>query len=343
MKRMLGLVFALSISTAIHAQTPFEPPEEVASFERTIGHWEGSGQVWPGPDAEPMPWTASEHVEWVLDGFYALADLEVRAEVFPVAMAMRSVYGWDEEQLRYFVYTASNMSEASLTDAHWVGNTLVMHKSIVEDGNVIVERIATTYGDGEYEFVVERGVGVDDFFVHARGKFERVDTPDAPPTVPASAPIRPTPKPMTKVQGLVGDWNVVGMVRPMVGVPEMPVTATETIRALWGGSCLMNEVVGTPGPTGQFRGLGFLTWSAGREAFQQVWFDNMGLVQSTAGNFAGRDLVFQFAGREYGTPIVARSTMSFDEEGHLVGVFIDRMGPQGEAERSFDVEYSAAE
>ena len=314
----------------------------MAKFARTVGHWEGSGQVWSEPGGEPGDWTASETVEWVLDGYFAQTDLEVRLPDLPLPMTMRGIYGWDAQGERWVSYASSNMGETSLDEAFWIGDTLLINKASIENGEPMVQRVAMTYGEDSYAMTIERAIGLGDFHVHAQGTFEKVETPSSPPTVPTSAPILPTPKSMTKLAGMVGDWKMAGTMRPMAGMPEMPVQATESVRSLWGGSCIMNEVVGEPSPMGQYRGLGFFTWNARAQTYVHTWFDNMGGVQTSEGRFQGRDLVFQYAGPEYGVPVSMRSRMTFDEAGKMASFSVDRMASGGDPERSFDVAYTAA-
>lgn len=319
------------------------PAEEVGELERMIGHWEGAGRVWQEPGAEPRAWTASEAVEWTLDGFFVQSDLEVRSEAFPVPLSSRAIHGWDVHAGRYVACTASNLGDTTLDEAFWIDDTLLVTRAMIERGEPVLERVSTTYAGDTYRFVVERGIGLGEFHLHAEGEFRRVEQPSAPPTVATSTPIAPVATAMTKVLGLVGDWKMVGKIIPLTGMPQMPVEARESVRSLWGGRCLVNEVVGEPSPMGQYRGLGFLTWSARDEAYRHVWFDNMGSVQDSWGQFDGADLVYRFSGYEYGFPVVMRSRTTFDDAGRLAGFQVDRMAARGEPERSFDVVYEAVE
>lgn len=347
MKRTLGLFVAglfaaFTVVGIADAQEEVfgKPAEQVGKFERMIGHWEGKGQLWEEPGVEPTEWTANQHVAWVLDGNFVQEDLEIHATAFPTALSMRAIYGWDSNSTKYVSFGTSNMGNTFLDEGFWIDNTFVINRATVEGGGPLLERVSLTYGSGKYDLKIERGIGVGEFHTHAAGTFTKVDKPSGAPTIETSAPIAPAPKPMTKLNGLVGDWKMAGKMRPMPGMPEMPVGAIENMRSLFGGACVTNSLIGEENMGMQYKALGFFTWNPRTESYDHVWFDNMGSMETSTGHLDGNQLVFQYAGKEYGVPVTKKTVMTLNDEGHLIGVQIDRTAQQGEAERSFDVKYT---
>ena len=71
MMRLPILVCAPALLAIAHpVQGQFGPPKELAQYKRLIGHFEGTGKVWPEPGAEPVKWTATIACKKALGGHY---------------------------------------------------------------------------------------------------------------------------------------------------------------------------------------------------------------------------------------------------------------------------------
>lgn len=151
-----------------------EPSAQLRRFDRMIGNWEGSGEVFIGPGAEGMPWTSVSTVQRILDGHFFQEDLRIEFGEGMPPMIWRSIYGWDSEHDRPIIHSVSNDGASMAGNMHWQDeNTTISVSHGVEEGTPYAERATTHWGDGVARFVIERALGDGPFFEHVKGSFKK--------------------------------------------------------------------------------------------------------------------------------------------------------------------------
>ena len=212
------LPFALALPALAQEMEIPKPAKELAKYQKLIGSWEGSGQVWMEAGATPTAWTASSTCKEILGGFFFQEDTEVDlGGEFTTPLQMRALHGFDNERQSYIMYGVSNNGIGNAEQAYWVGDTLVVSGSGLdpESGLPYVDRTLIKYGKDSYDLEIDRAVGDGDFFTHVSGTFKRAKTAKAGFAREASFMQMPVAPAMGSLGKICGKFDIVGSMIPM--------------------------------------------------------------------------------------------------------------------------------
>jgi|GEM_PF-2848055 len=151
-----------------------QPSEQLRRFDRMIGNWEGSGEVFMGPGAEGMPWTSVSTTTRILGGHFLQEDMRVDMGEGMPPMIWRTIFGWDSEHNRPLILGVSNLGTSMAGNMYWQDeNTTITVSHGLEEGTPYAERSTTHWSDDGNHFVTERALGDGPFFVHVKGSMKK--------------------------------------------------------------------------------------------------------------------------------------------------------------------------
>lgn len=348
----MRLAIAASLAAVViapaFAQPNVQPAPQLAKFERFLGAYEGSGTVYSEPGQPGMPWTSRSHSRKVLNGHFLHDVLEIDfGEAMPTKMLMQSLLGWDRENEKYTGYTVTNLGAIHDTTYHWIDDdTLLTISATVENGEPTLQREMIRFTSTGYDMRIERAVGTGKFHEHVVGTFKRSNVAEASAAVPAPADtafmFAPPAAEMTSLVRCAGTWDVKGKMIPAPGLPEAPISGTETLKPLYGGHVLIGRVVGDPTPPQgvAYEMLTFTSWNPQSKCYEHCWADNMGGMGRSRGRPEGDAIVFTSEALAYGKPKVDRMVMHRDASGKITRATSDAIFSIDKPVRSFDATYT---
>lgn len=105
----LAAAFALAVTSALHAQTPAQPPKPGPEHQKLAyfaGRWNSVGEMKPGPMGPGGAITGTSNCEWFSGGFYLVCRSEGRSPGGP--MQGLGIMGYSTERKRYTYYGIDN-------------------------------------------------------------------------------------------------------------------------------------------------------------------------------------------------------------------------------------------
>lgn len=345
--RTTSLVLSLSmLSASLTAQAPAPPSEQLAKYDRLLGHWEGKGTVAMVPGEPAAEWTSTVTAKKALGGHFIHEDVKVEfGEAMPGSLVFRNFYGFDRENNVHKSWGINNMGQANETLIHWVDDdTLLTLEVTSENGERVVERWTTKLGTDEYSILGQRSIGTGDWLVHVKGTYKRVQTGQpidtsgsfGPPT--PDSPIVVAAEKMKTLQKLAGTYKVSGTMR-MPGQPEVAITGTERLSLICGGTVLEMRVTGTAEGWPPYESWGAIAWNADDNCFTAIGLSNMGQVGHSQGRWVGTDFVFTNASLQHGQPSVSRMLWRIGKNG-IVKMEGDSLVATHEPLRAFEASYT---
>lgn len=313
--------FAL-LASLVPAQSddPYPPAPELARFDRLLGDFTGSGEVWRAPDAPPVEWNATVHTRKVLAGHFVCADMTVE---FPnedrVPLRFLTFWGWDESRARFLEYAVTSEGEVTAKEPRWQGDALLTVTTRIEAEEPVLERWTITLSGDGYALAVERAVGAGPLHAHARGVFRRAAEPQ--PAPPLDAPPQPSDAfaEIVSLQSLVGSYRLTGEVQPVHQERPVPIRGTAEARLLFGGAALELRIRGDAEEGERaYESWTALGYDPHDRCFRTFGLDSRGTSGSAECVSTGRALVFTGSRMLYGQPLVERTVLERGDGGALV-------------------------
>ncbi|HEX9793567.1 MAG TPA: DUF1579 family protein [Planctomycetota bacterium] len=345
MRLLLALsLFSTIAAGAVAQEATIQPAPELAKFAPVIGHFEGSGTVVPAPGIPPMQWTATSVTKKILNGHFIQEDLHVEfGDVMP-AMDMRTLYGWDAEKERIGAFTVSNSGPATVVDAHWAGDgVLIGSTNAMEDGQPVVDRWVSTYTKAGATFKIHRTMGAEAPFLHVEGTMKRVaGGATAKSAGKVLGGLVAQPPAMAKLAKIAGEYDVKGTMVMEPGTPAMNIYGTETATVEFGGNVLQFRVVGgMEGTPADYEAISYVTWDPTDKCYRHFSASNMGEYGVMDMRWSGDGaLVSNHATSMQGQPVSMRSILKIDPAKGIVASSNDMMLGDMPATTTFNATYT---
>jgi hypothetical protein len=318
------------------------PASQLQKFQPLIGNWELSGTMRPTPDAPEIPWTARESNQWALSDHFVRQDVLVKFDGDMPDLAFTNFLGWDNENGGYVSFGASNQGMVAKNDVHFANdNTMLIARTKLVGGQLVVEREVIKFGDGTYTFEINTAMGDGPFFVQVRGSAKKTSEAGEALAVDATMSMAPAAPEMGTFAKMAGEYEVKGTMIPAPGVPEMEITATEVMRLIMGGTVMESHITGEGAPgTPDYEAFGYMAWNPVDKCYDSISVDNMGM--SGAGQLWALDdrtMVGTFAAVMYGQPTVNRTLLTLDEQGRCSAVVVHAIAGAGDPQQTFSATY----
>lgn len=318
---LLPALLVPALAAAGAAQMPEGPAKELARYDRLLGDFEGSGQVFHAPDAPPGQWTSVTSCTKVLGGHFLREDtsIDLGAEV-PTPLQFTTFYGFDRETKSYRSYSMTNMGEVSTAEIHFIGDKMVWTGASMFQGQPKIERWQVQFGDRGYTMIGEEAVGDSAFFTHVTGTFKKATGAEKAELADAAFVQGNGPATMKGFARMAGSYRLEGQMIPAAGAPEMAIAGDSELRLIFGGSVLEMTVKGDPIPgMGSYEGIGGIAYDANAQCHTSFWVDNFGDASVAEGRWLDGSFVSTAERLMQGEPMLQRTIMICDESGKLVG------------------------
>ena len=317
----------LTLCSALTAQedaAAMGPAKEQAKFHQLIGHWQGSGTVRGAAAEDAAPWTGTSVASSVLRGHFVREDTVIDLGAgAPAKIVFRTFYGYDKEAKKWMSHSVSNMGGAISTEVHWADGVMITGQAMQKMGKFVVERWSTNFAADKNSYTFNSYETHDNGkpFKHVTGKFTRVKAVEASATSGAHKGFSPTSEEMRYLAKWVGDYKMKGWMVMAPGVPKTNITASESIKSIFGGVAISFDLKGDPIPQfGSYEGWGAFLWNPELKCYQTLWVDNMGGATVANGYRIDGKFVIGSTLVANGQPSVRSAVFHSAEDGSLAGV-----------------------
>jgi hypothetical protein len=305
------------IAAAAVAQEAPKPAPELQKLAPLIGNWQGSGTASMGP-GEPSKWQAHSTYAWALGNHFVQEDTVVTFADMDKPIVIRSYLGWDRENQRYAVVSASNEGEAGVHRLELEADgTMVQMISKFRDGKSFIERWSSRIDGDSMQLAADVLMAQDASKQVVTGTMQRVVKP-APLAMNASAFMATPVTAMQRLAKTAGTYDVKATMTMMPGTPEMKITGTDVVTLLFDGTIVHVRSTGTAeGMPDQYDAQLFYGWNARDKCITAAMVSNMGEVGEMTGRFTedGRQFVLTAAATFMGQPCVQRMVLNVDSTG----------------------------
>jgi len=104
----LALCLALMTHNAATAQEPPQPTEQHKILQNDVGTWDAVCQLWPAPDADPIPFKAVEKNRLLEGGTWLISDYT--ADIGSMKFEGHGIFGYDPKKEKYVGTWVDNMT-----------------------------------------------------------------------------------------------------------------------------------------------------------------------------------------------------------------------------------------
>lgn len=293
------------------------PAPQLAKLAPMVGNWTGSGEF-HDPEAGRMPWQAQCSYRWSHDGFFVQEDLIVTFDGNPDPLALRCYLGWDAENKRYVNVHVANSGEVGLHEMRLLPDGTFVQMMVQEGGGVQYLERATWKVDGD-----TLAHGLDMLFVTGAstralsGTFRRAEAKDVDAMSANAYGIGQT-EAMQVLTRAAGDYETVGAMVIMPGMPETTVRTATSFRIGFGGQVLHGHAEGpADGMDRAYVTDTFWGWDAAARRYRTVHVSNLGEVGAMELRLTadGKALVGTAATTVHGEPAAQRFVLEVDDKG----------------------------
>jgi hypothetical protein len=341
--KLTPLAFALSVlCSAALAQEPAAPASQLQKFQPLIGNWELSGTMRATPDAPETPWTARESNQWALGGHFVHQEVVIKFGGGMPDLAFTNFLGWDNENGGYVSFGAGNQGMVAKNDVHFSDdNTMLIARTAVVEGQLIVEREVVRIGDGTYTFEINTAMGDGPFFTQVQGSAKKASAAGEALLVNAAMSMAPPSPEMAMLEKMAGEYEFKGTMILAPGAPAMEITGNEEMRMIMGGTVMESHISGEAAPgMPPYEAYGYMAWNPVDKCYDSISVDNMGMsgeVQLRA--LDDRTMVVTMAAVMNGQPTVNRTLLTLDAQGRCSAVVVHSIAGAGEPQQTFSATY----
>ena len=281
---LAGLSLA-GLATGSVAQEPPRPAPELQQLAPFIGHWQGSGTAQMGAP-EPTRWESQHGFSWALGGFFVQEDTVVRFSGLPRPLVMRVYLGWDAENGRYVSVSADNDGHVRLDRVEFSADgALVQMATNRMRGESYVERSTSRVSGDAMTFTIDMLMAQGPSTQGVTGTMRRVDRPAPFPLDAGSFSLEANPA-LRQLGRSAGTYDVQATMRMAPGLPELKITGTDRVSALFDGTVVHVHSSGrAEGMPDDYVAELFYGWDDVAQSVRAVLVSNMGEVGEMLGSF----------------------------------------------------------
>lgn len=314
---LITLTTLATLAGHASAQETPTPAAELQKYAPLIGHWQGSGTAQMGP-GEPSKWESRSSYSWALDKFFVQEDTVVKFADMPKPLVMRAYLGWDAENQRYVSVAIDNDGGVGVSQLVFADDgAMVQILEKVQDGQTFIERYSSKVTGDTMTFAIDM-MGLSGPSTQAvKGSMRRVDKA-APLALDASSFTSKAGPAILQVGKSAGTFAVKATMTMAPGMPEMNISGTDVVSALFDGTIVHVHTTGTAeGLPGNYIGELFYGIDPKTQGLTAVIVSNMGEVGQMNCTFTAdnKQLIFTSTMHTMGQPSVQHMIMDLDDSG----------------------------
>ncbi len=329
MKRITTALYLLCLlpCAGLPAQEIPKPPTQLAKFDRLLGHWSGSGTMISEPGATPITWNATTRMQKVLGGQFVRRSLTADFGNAREPITGLAFLGFDPQTNKFVSGNLSSMAPGFTAEITWRdANTLISLNTRILGNVRIVERFITTIGDGQYSIVGERALDGGNFSPYVKGSYRKIQPSatveavfrvEQPSDLAAARGAAASPQ-IAKIAGMIGTYKIDGSVIPAPGDTKRAISGNINCTLGLRGTAVELKVKGNATAEMPARNAYIaFTWDAAENCYRILFANNLGQLNSNEGRFVGDQMIITGTQVQDGKPMVARSVLTFGEDGSL--------------------------
>jgi len=340
--RLRSPFLLLALAVALPAQGKPAPAPELKALEPLVGTFEGSGEM-NEPNGARTKWTAVASFRWTLGGHFLREEVVFRFEGMETPFQVLGFLGWDRENERFACVSASSDGNLELQHVTLGGKGRVLVLAAKQQGPMrYLQRTSFHVTGDAMTHEVEMLLADGPSSTIAKGALTRAKVESALDLAAGSFMALPAHADVTRLCRMAGVYDVTARMPGGTGAEPVVLRATDTFRAIFGGTMLHGHTLADRYGTMQPHEAEIL-W--GRDAEGR---GTIGLSVSNAGEITAMDaawgvdgqLVCTSKGRQRGEPCLRRAVMQFDEKGAAKEVVCHAIAGASAPTESFRANYA---